>query len=90
MPLGLNRALPTARWALHLQDHPPLSQKKRDALLGRLFDNFVGACYQSRGHGYAERIGRLEVNHQFKFRRLFNRDVAWLHAAQELHKLLGR
>ena len=46
----------------------PKSAKKRKSTA--LFDHFVGARQQLRWNFEAERIGRLEIDHQLEFRRL--------------------
>src|SRR5262249_23691783 len=51
------------------------------------FDHLVGARDHSRRDSDAERIGGFEGDRQFKFARLFNRDVGDLDAAERLNKL---
>jgi len=46
------------------------------------FDHFVGLGKQRRGDGKPERFGCLEIDHQFEFRRLYDRQVGGLFALE--------
>ena len=54
------------------------------------FDHFVGADEQRRRHGKAERLGGLEVNHQFEFSWNLNGQVGWLRSAQNTFNIGAR
>jgi len=41
------------------------------------FDHLVGAGEQVRWHREAERFRCLEIDYQFKFRTLLDREVSW-------------
>jgi hypothetical protein len=40
-----------------------------------LIDRLVGAVQQRRRHGKAERFGSREINHQFEFGRLLDKQI---------------
>src|SRR5205807_6286497 len=48
------------------------------------FDDLVGAGEQRLRHGEAEGLGGFEVDHQLKFARLLDRQVARLGALEDL------
>jgi hypothetical protein len=52
-------------------------------------DHLVGACQQCLGNRHAKPIGGFEIDPKLEVRRLFDRDVGGLDAAQELDQLLG-
>src|SRR3974390_3112850 len=47
-----------------------------------LFYNFISAGEERRGHGEAERLSGLEVDHQLEFGRALHRQVGWLLALE--------
>jgi hypothetical protein len=57
-----------------------LGQKRTHAPQSSLFDQVVGAPNNCVGHVYAERLGGLEVDVQFKFRALLDRQLSRLFA----------
>jgi hypothetical protein len=52
----------------------------RASVRSRLFDHLVGGNEQRLRHGQTERLGGLQVDYQFKFGRLLNRQIAGLGA----------
>lgn len=52
-------------------------------------DHLVGACQQCLGNRHAKPIGGFEIDPKLEVRRLFDRDVGGLDAAQELDQLLS-
>jgi hypothetical protein len=48
------------------------------ALCQKLFDHLVGTSEQRRRHGDAQRLGGLQVDVQFDFSGLLDRQVGWL------------
>jgi hypothetical protein len=55
---------------------------------GMLFDHLVGASEQQRRHVEAERLRRLEVDHQLELGWLLNRQIARLDSLEELPDVL--
>jgi hypothetical protein len=53
------------------------------------FDHLIGAGEQRRRHAEAERLRGLQVDSQFEFCRLLDRDVARLRPAQNLVDKFG-
>src|SRR6516165_3094560 len=51
---------------------------------GILFDQLIGSHEQLVRHGEAESLGGFEIDHQVEFRRLLDRQVAWLCAFENL------
>jgi len=49
-----------------------------------LFDHLVGACYQRGRDGEAERLRRLEIDHQLEFGGLYHRQISGLGPLQDL------
>jgi len=47
-----------------------------------LFDHLVGDCEHAWWNRQAEGLGRLEVDDQLKFGRLYDRQVGWLLALE--------
>ena len=56
-------------------------------LQGSLFDHPVGAQHQPRRNFVADRLGGLEIDHQFEVRGLLHRQVGRFGAAQHLDDL---
>src|SRR5438874_1106550 len=56
----------------------------RRSKLTSLFDQLVGADKQCRWHVDTERLGRLQVDHQFELGRLFDRQVRRLRTLENL------
>jgi hypothetical protein len=52
--------------------------------IASLFDDLISAGEQRVRHVYPQRLGRLEVDDQFKFRRLIKRNVLWLFAVENV------
>src|SRR5215831_6348428 len=48
------------------------------------FDHLVGHRKQRGWHGETKRLRRLEIDHQFEFGRLADRNLAWVRAFQDL------
>src|SRR5882757_9277238 len=46
--------------------------------LAHSFDHLVGSGEERLRNAQPDRLGRLEVDHQLKFGRLFDRKVGWL------------
>jgi len=53
---------------------------RHNSLVGGLFDHLVGDRQNPRGNGQAERLGSLQVEDEFEFGRLLDRQVGWFHA----------
>jgi hypothetical protein len=54
-----------------------------------LFDDLIGESEQRRRHVDAERLGRLHIDNQFKFRRLIERNVLRVGAVENASDLDG-
>ena len=63
--------------------HKPMSAKCQERTLASLFDHLVGAIKQGRRHGKPERLGGLQVNHQFEFGGGLHRQVSRLLAFKD-------
>jgi hypothetical protein len=51
--------------------------------IGALFDHLVGGANERQRYRDAERGSRFEVNHEFHFRGLLDRQVGWLGAFED-------
>ena len=51
---------------------------------GSLFDYFIGALLEDQRHGYAQCLGGLQIDHQFKSARLLNRKIDRFRAIENL------
>ena len=58
--------------------------RARASKLSALFDHLVGAGEQRRRHFEAERFGGLQIDHQFVFGRLHDRQFCWIRALKNL------
>ena len=54
-----------------------------------LFDHLIGGEQQSRRHCQSERLGRPEINHEFEFCWLLNRQVAGALAIENSDNICG-
>ena len=61
----------------------PLCANSGHAARKTLFDHLVGARKQRRRHSKAERLGGLQVDHQFVFGRCLHRQVSGLLAFKD-------
>jgi hypothetical protein len=52
-----------------------------------LFDPLIGDRQQGRGHGDTERFRSFLIDHQSKFARLFDREIARLGALQDFRRI---
>jgi hypothetical protein len=72
------------------QHHDPGIEHSIVLFRSALLDHLVGGCQQRFRHGEAEGLGGPEVDHQFEFGWLFNRDVGDFAAAEEFDDLSGQ
>ena len=63
---------------------PPHGQRSYPHKLDQLFDHLVGDCEYARRNSEAERPGSLEIDYQFEFGRLHDRERRRLGALEEL------
>ena len=67
----------------------PIADVSRCSKLSQLFDNLVGAYEQRRRHVEAERLGRLQIDYKFVFRRRLHWKSGRIVAAHDLPGLLA-
>src|SRR5215813_9681961 len=80
-PVATQHSLPSGRYPLL---GPDLHRLDRTSLrLAHSFDHLVRAGEQRRWHVEAERLGGLQVDHQFEFGRRLHRQVAGLLSFQD-------
>src|SRR5215471_8556284 len=79
-PVAAQHSLPSGRYSLLGPDFHRLD--RTSLRLAHSLDHLVGAHKQSGWHSKAERLGSLEIDEQFDFRRLLHRQIGRLLALE--------
>src|SRR3989454_6737978 len=80
-PVAAQHSLPSGRYSLLGPDFHRLD--RTSLRLAHSFDHLVGAGKHRRRQIEAERLGRLEIDHQLVFGRRLHRQGRWLLALED-------